>query len=117
MRIEPTKRARLKKRVEAPDTAETFKLVERSKQARAKLTGLTIEVGTGSKNATLRFGSEGNISPEDVEALIKAIRTALGDDSAEVRLRVPALEFNTGHDLDSFARDRGITLTTNEVEQ
>jgi hypothetical protein len=117
VRIEPTKRARLKKRVEAPDTAETFKLVERSKQARAKLTGLTIEVGTGSKNATLRFGSEGNISPEDVEALIKAIRTALGDDSAEVRLRVPALEFNTGHDLDSFARDRGITLTTNEVEQ
>lgn len=117
IRIEPTKRARLKKRVEAPDTTETFKLVERSKQARARLTGLTIEVGAGSKNATLRFGSEGNIEPADVEVLIKALRTALGDDSAEVRLRVPSLEFATGHDLDSFARDRGITLSTNEVEQ
>jgi hypothetical protein len=117
VRIDPARKAKLKKRVDAPDVASTFKLVARAKQAKAQFLGASIDVGSGAKNAALRFGSESSISAEHVESIISALRAALGDEMADVRVTVRAVDFATGHDLDAFVKEWGLQVGTNEVEQ
>ena len=41
----------------------------------------------------------------------------LGDEMAEVRLRVHGIEFANGHDLSEFVKDWSLTVGPNEVEQ
>jgi len=115
--IDPGKKAKLKKRVDATDVAGTFKLVARAKQANARFSGAAIEVGSGAKNASLRFGSDSSISAEHMEAIIAALRSALGEEMAEVRVTVREVDFGTGHDLSEFVKDWGLQVGANEVEQ
>lgn len=115
--IEPSKQARLKKRIGAESTPDTFRVLTRAKSVGARLSELSIEVGTGTRTASLRFGKDGVLSAEQIEKVIDTLRGALGDDKAEVRLRVHGIEFSNGHDLSEFVKDWGITLGPNEVEQ
>lgn len=117
VKIDPTKPAVLRKRLEAEGTSDAFRLVGQAKASRARLRGALIEVGTGSKTAILRFGADAAVTPEAVDGLVRALREAIGDDMADVQVTAGATEFSNGHDLGEFARDRGISLDPNEVEQ
>jgi hypothetical protein len=117
VRIDPAKPAVLRKRLEAEGTPDAFRLIGQVKSGRARLRGARIEVGVGEKTAILRFGNESAVTPEAIEALVGAMRKAIGDDMAEVQVGAGAAEFSNGHDLSEFIRDRGIALDPNEVEQ
>ena len=115
--IDPARKAKLKKRVDAPATPDTFKLLARAKQIGARISGATIEVGTGARNASLRFGSETSVTAEHVEAVVAALRTSLADEMADVRVTARGLEFANGHDLSEFVKEWGVQVGANEVEQ
>lgn len=115
--IEPGKQAKLKKRIGAESTPDTFKVLTRAKNVGARLSELSIEVGTGTRTASLRFGKDGVLSAEQLEKVIATLREALGDEMAEVRLRVHGIEFANGHDLSEFVKEWGLTVGPNEVEQ
>jgi hypothetical protein len=115
--IDPTKRAKLKKRIPAESTPETFKVLARAKSAGALLSELSIEVGSGTKTASLRFGKDGVLSADQIEKVVATLREALGDEMAEVRLRVQGIDFANGHDLSEFVKEWGLTVGPNEVEQ
>lgn len=115
--IDPAKRAKLKKRLGAESTPETFKVLTRAKSAGALLSELSIEVGSGTKTASLRFGKDGVLSADQIEKVVATLREALGDEMAEVRLRVQGIDFANGHDLSEFVKEWGLTVGPNEVEQ
>jgi hypothetical protein len=115
--VDLAKRAKLTKKVDAQDAAATFKLTSRAKQVKARFSAASIDVGVGAKNASLRFGSESSVTGDDVEAVIAALRLALGEEMAEVRVTVRAVQFESGHDLSTFVRDWALKVEPNEVEQ
>jgi hypothetical protein len=115
--IEPGKPARLRKRIGAESTPDTFKLLARARHVGARLSELSIEVGSGTKTASLRFGKDGVLSAEQIEKVIATLREALADEMAEVRLHVHGLEFANGHDLSEFVKEWGLSVGPNEVEQ
>jgi hypothetical protein len=117
VRIDPGRKAKLKKRIDAPATPDTFKLVARAKQIGARLSGASVEVGTGARNASLRFGSETSVTAEHLEVVIAALRTALGEEMADVRVTARAIDFGNGHDLSEFVKEWGLQVGANEVEQ
>lgn len=45
------------------------------------------------------------------------LRTALGDEAADVRLQVKLIHFPWGRDLSTFVGEQGLALAPNEVEQ
>ena len=58
------------------------------------------------------------MSPADaVEQVIGALRAAIGDEKADVRLKVGSVHFQTGHDLEKFLVERKLEVAANEVEQ
>jgi enoyl-CoA hydratase/carnithine racemase len=81
------------------------------------LRGALVEVGSGEKVAIVRFGNGASVTSEALSAVVKALREAIGDEMAEVLVTASAAEFASGHDLSEFARERSITLESNEVEQ
>jgi len=109
--------ARLKRRIQTDGTADSFSTLERLAEMKATFAGVSTEVGGGAENASARFGSATSVRPEKVEALVKVLRGSLGQDDAEVRLKVQAVDFATGRDLLAFVRERGIELGPNDVEQ
>jgi hypothetical protein len=117
IKIDPLRPARLRKRVDATDTASSFGLIMKARQAKARLGSAQLEVGQGGKAATVRFGSETSIVPEVVEQLVQLLRTALSDETADVRFNVRQIDFVSGHDLDGFVADRGLSVAPNEVDQ
>ncbi|MEO8214386.1 MAG: chitobiase/beta-hexosaminidase C-terminal domain-containing protein, partial [Myxococcales bacterium] len=117
VRVDPAKPAVLRRRLEAEGTSDVFALVGHAGATRARLRGARIEVGTGGKTATLRFGNDAAVTPEAVDGLVKAMRAAIGDEMAEVQLAVASTDFSNGHDLGEFVTARGIGLDANEVEQ
>jgi urease accessory protein UreE len=64
-----------------------------------------------------RFGSSAVIKADDIEAFIAAARHALGNETADVILRIDDLEFASGHDLETFLQKLGIDPAPGEVEQ
>jgi hypothetical protein len=115
--VEPGKEAKLKKRIGAESTPETFKVLARARNVGARLSELRIEVGSGTKTALLRFGKDGVLTSDQIEKVIATLRDALDDEMAEVRLTVHGIEFANGHDLSEFVKDWGLEVGPNEVEQ
>lgn len=116
--IKKEKPATLTERVETADTTETFTLLKQLKEAKAEAGTVKLDVGQGTKNLSLRFGSDCRVTGEKLEALIAAARAALGDGGAEVRIAVTGcIDFAFGADLESFAGARGIELDPRNVSQ
>jgi hypothetical protein len=117
LRLDATKPAVLRRRLETEATADTYRLLSQVRSGRGKVRGARVEVGSGEKTATVRFGNEASVNPDALEALVRNLRDAIGDDMAEVNVIVAAVEFSSGHDLDIFLKERGIDPSPNEVEQ
>jgi len=74
-------------------------------------------VGKGAKNVVSRFGSESQVTAENVEAFVAAARKALGDEAADVKISFGVMSFPTGHDLEVFLKGVGVDVAPAEVEQ
>jgi len=117
VQINPDLPARLRKKIECADTAQTFSLLTRLRQAKATMSSTTLDVGQGDKAVGVRFGSGTVLTTEAMEAAIALFRAALGDDHADVRLQVKVTQFPWGRDLSTFVGEQGLVLAPNEVEQ
>jgi len=115
--VDPDRPARLKQVVSTDDTADSYALLERLRQMSGELGQLAATVGSGAESATTRFGSGTSVQAANVESVLTALRGSLGQAEADVRLRTQWIAFATGRDLIAFARERGITLSVNDVEQ
>ena len=109
--------ARLRRKVDATDTPQTFSLLAQLRQAHATLSSATLDVGQGDKAVSVRFGSGTTLTPEVLERTIAVLRTALGDETADARLQVKLIHFPWGRDLSTFVGEHGLVLVANEVEQ
>jgi hypothetical protein len=104
--------------VDFQGNSDAFSAINSAKAMSVKLSGgVSLTVGSGAKTVTTRFGADATISAADVETFIAAARHALGDEAAEVLLRVDGLDFGSGHDLESFLQKLGIEPEAAEVEQ
>jgi len=117
LQVDKAKPAVLKKKTETDGTKQTFDLIAWAKLRSAKLVGVKVEIGAGTKAASVRFPSELRVQPEHLEEVIKSIRTSLGEDAAEARLVIQAIDVALGHDLDHVVKLLGITLTSNDIAQ
>jgi hypothetical protein len=116
--IDKSKPAKLRKRVDFQGNSNAFSAINSAKAMSVKLSGgVSLTVGNGARTVTTRFGADATISAIDVETFIAAARHALGDEAAEVLLRVDGLDFGSGHDLESFLQKLGIEPEAAEVEQ
>jgi hypothetical protein len=115
--IDKTKPAKLRKKLDFHDNAKSFAALNSAKGLQAKLRGVNVEIGAGAKNVVTRFGSESVIAAEHMEAFISAARVALGDVTAEVKLTVGDVQFQSGHDLETFLAKVGVEVGAGEVEQ
>jgi hypothetical protein len=116
-KVDPTRPAKLKKKLEFTDTTETFGVISKSKEMKAKLGGAQLTVGTGSHNVVLRFSDETTVPADTLEHIIQNLRQGLGDDMAPVALKLKSISFGTGQDLETFVNDHNIEVNANEVEQ
>jgi hypothetical protein len=117
VQINPDQPARLRKRIDATDTAQTFSLLNRLQRARARMSSATLDVGLGDKAVSVRFGSGTSLGSEVIEQAIAVLRTALADEGADVRLQVRLIHFPWGRDLSTFVGEQSLQLAPNEVEQ
>jgi hypothetical protein len=116
--IDKTKPARLRKRVDFRGNADAYKAINNAKALNVKLSGgVSLTVGDGNRSVATRFGSDAVIRADDIEAFITAARLALGNETADVVLRIDDLEFGSGHDLETFLQRLGIEPSPGEVDQ
>jgi hypothetical protein len=117
VQVNPDQPARLRKKLDASDTAQTFGLLGKLRAAKATLSSTTLDVGQGDKAVSVRFGSGTALTVEALERAISVLRSTLGDEAADVRLQVKLVSFPWGRDLSTFVGEHGLALAPNEVEQ
>ena len=115
--IDPTKPAKLKKRIKLEGTAAAYRLINRGRALQAKLAGVGIEIGEGARALTARFGSESVVGLDELQVFIEAGRAALGDPTADIRLTSSELHTKSGHDLETILKELGLQTAAGEVEQ
>jgi Protein of unknown function (DUF499)/Fn3 associated len=116
--IEKTKPAKLRKSCQFRGNAESFAAINQAKAMSVKLAGgVSLMIGEGARSVSTRFGTDATIKAEDIEAFIVDARKALGNETAEVVLKVDGLEFGSGHDLEVFLEKLRLETAPEEVEQ
>ena len=115
--LDKSKPAKLRKKLDCKGNTEAFSAINLTKSVQARLGGVTVEIGEGSKNVVTRFGSDSVISSEHLDQFITTARRAIGDDCADVRISVKDVEFHNGHDLEEFLKKMNIKISAGEVEQ
>lgn len=109
--------AKLRKKVDAADTAHSFGMLAKLRNTGATLSSITVDVGEGDKTIGVRFGSGTAVTPSALEQSIAMLRGVLGDEAADVRIQVKVIQFPWGRDLSTFVADQELVLAPNEVEQ
>ncbi|MCP4698689.1 MAG: DUF499 domain-containing protein [Gammaproteobacteria bacterium] len=117
IKVDPLKPATLRRKQSFASTAESYRMITQAKTEKAIFNGATLEVGRGDKSAVLRFGNDSEIQPAALENLIEALREALGDDTAEVRINIRAVRFSSGHNLHEYMGEYNITPEPGQIEQ
>jgi hypothetical protein len=115
--LDKSKPAKLRKKVECKGNSDAFSAINATKAVQAKLGGVSVEIGEGSHNVVTRFGSDSIISSENLDRFVSAARTAIGDETADVRISFRDIQFNSGHDLEEFLQKLDLKVTAGEVEQ
>src|SRR5205085_2824558 len=67
VKVDPVKPAKLKHRVDRTGTADSFELLAKARQVKARLGSVTLEIGQGDKSAAVRFGAGTSVTPEQLE--------------------------------------------------
>ena len=117
--IVKTQPGRLRKKLDFRGSSETFAAIVNLESLQATLAGgVSLTIGEGAKAITTRFGSDTAIQVAVIRAFIDAARNALMNPTADVVLRVEELEFQSGHDLETFIDKQKLDdVATGEVEQ
>jgi hypothetical protein len=115
--VDKTKPAKLIKKVVREGNSDSYTVINTAKAMQAKLSGITVEIGEGSKNVVTRFGSDSILTADHLEQFISMARQAIGNETAEVRLSLRDVQFQSGHDLEEFLKKLGIEPQAGEVEQ
>lgn len=115
--LDKSKPAKLRKKLDCKGNSEAFSAINLTKAVQARLGGVTVEIGEGSKNVVTRFGSDSVISSDHLDQFIATARRALGDETADVRISVKDVEFHNGHDLEEFLKKMNLKVNAGEVEQ
>lgn len=116
--IDKNKPAKLHKRLNLQGNKASYTAINQSKALGVRLAGgISLTVGEGNRAITTRFGSDVVVKAEDIEQFIAIARQALGNETAEVSLRLNELHFSSGHDLEVFLHRLEINPEPGEVEQ
>lgn len=115
--LDKTKPAKLIKKVVREGNGDSYAVINTAKAMQAKMCGITVEIGEGSKNVVTRFGSDSVLTADHLEQFISTARQAIGDETAEVRLSLRDVQFQSGHDLEEFLKKLDIEPQAGEVEQ
>ncbi len=117
IKIDPARPARLRPRsMKKLDSREkTFKGLGLAAQKSILFEGVVLNVGQGSRMVNVTI-SEIQVDGEFLEALLKKALEKFPPDTP-VTLRFKNAQFKSGHDLEEFAEDLGITLKQDEIVQ
>lgn len=115
--LDPIKPAKLTKRVIRDGNSDSYAVINIAKAVQAKLRGVTVDVGEGSRNVSVRFGSDSILTADHLEQFIAISRQAIGNEVAEVRLSLRDVQFQSGHDLEEFLKKLDIEPQVGEIEQ
>jgi hypothetical protein len=115
--LDKTKPAKLIKKVDRRGNGDSYAVINTAKAMQAKLCGITVEIGEGSRNIVTRFGSDSVLTADRLEQFISTARQTIGDETAEVRLSLRDVQFQSGHDLEEFLKKLDIEPQAGEVEQ
>ncbi len=115
--LDKSKPATLRKKLDCKGNSDAFAAINATKSVQARLGGVTVEVGEGSKNVVTRFGSDSVISSEHLDQFVASARKAIDDETAEVRISFKDIEFHNGHDLEEFLKKMNLKVNAGEVEQ
>lgn len=115
--LDKSKPAKLIKRVVREGNSDSYAVINTAKAMQAKLSGITVDIGEGSRNVSVRFGSDSVLSADHLEQFISIARQAIGNEIAEVRLSLRDVQFQSGHDLEEFIEKLDIEPLAGEVEQ
>jgi hypothetical protein len=115
--LDKTKPAKLIKKVVREGNGDSYVVINTAKAMQAKMCGITVEVGEGSKNVVTRFGSDSVLTADHLEQFISIARQAIGNETAEVRLSLRDVQFQSGHDLEEFLKKLDLEAQAGEVEQ
>lgn len=115
--LDKTKPAKLIKRVVREGSSDSYAVINTAKAMQAKLCGITVDVGEGARNVSIRFGSDSILTADHLEQIISIVRQAIGNETADVRLSLRDVQFQSGHDLEEFLKKLDIEPKSGEVEQ
>ena len=116
--IDKSRPARLRKKLDFRGSTDTFAAIVQFEGLQVKLaSGVSLSVGEGSAAITTRFGSDATINAGDLRSFIEAGRNALQNPTADVLLRIEDLQFQSGHDLETFLEKQKLSAAAGEVEQ
>jgi hypothetical protein len=115
--LDKTKPARLIKKVVREGNGDSYAVINTARTMQAKMCVTTLEIGVGSKNVVTRFGSDSVLTAEHLEQFISIARQAIGNETAEVRLSLRDVQFQSGHDLEEFLKKLDLEPQAGEVEQ
>ena len=115
--IDKTKSAKLNKKTEFGGTTAVYGAISNLQSVHARLYGVSLTVGEGLKTAGVRFGSGVSVKCEVVHEFIQLAKNALADERAHVVMKIEALEFNSGHDLEAFAAKENLNIESGDVQQ
>ena len=110
--------ARLRKKMDFRGSSQTFAMLVTLENLQATLTGnVSLTIGEGAKAITMRFGTDLTVDGPTIRKFIANSREAVGDETADVVLRVEDVKFLSGHDLEKFVEEQKVELGTGEIEQ
>jgi hypothetical protein len=115
--IDDTVPARLRRQLRTADVPGTFRAIEASRKAKARLLAVTIEAGHGDRNLRLIAGSGIELGAADLDGQVAFLKRQLWQDDAAVALRASGAHFASGADLRAFACELGLELEQKDIEQ
>ena len=115
--LDKTKPAKLIKKVVREGNGDSYAVINTAKAMQAKMCGIILEIGEGSKNVVTRFGSDSVLTADHLEQFISIARQAIGNETAEVRFSLRDVQFQSGHDLEEFLKKLDLEPQAGEIEQ
>lgn len=115
--LDKVKPAKLRKKLDCKGNSDAYAAINTTKTMQAKFSGVTVEIGEGSRNVVTRFGSDSILTADHLDRFITTARQAIGDETAEVRINFRDIQFLSGHDLEEFAKKLNLEVSAGEVEQ
>jgi hypothetical protein len=118
VKVDPTRPAFWRRRLQTSSTKDCYEFLERLKKHRAKVVGLTITIGGegGVREWTeLTTYEDKQIEPQMIEECLEALRRIQSE--GQVKAEAKALHFESGQDLLDWVEEVRTELQVGEIKQ